>query len=116
MVVPAKNAFGGVFRGLSGAELVGVGVTGGRVSAGAGGFVLGVEDRVEVVGLARVPLAPARGVNMRAHLGIEEDDGSIGAPWPAQEDVALAGLGDEAAMIEDEGGLLFGRYLPCAVR
>jgi hypothetical protein len=92
-------------------ELVRFGLAGGWVGAGADGFVLRVEDGVEPVRDAGGPLAPACGFDVALHHAVQVDDGGIVSPWAAEEDVLLAGLGGEVAVVEDEGGLLVGEVL-----
>ena len=98
VVGAGEEGCGVVLFGLGGGELVGVGIAGGGVGAGAGGFVFGVEGGVEVVGLAGVPFQPACGSDVIAHDGVEVDDGGVGTPRAAEEDVRFAGLGGEAAV------------------
>jgi len=61
--------------------------------------------------LARMPLAPARRFDMGSHLGVEEDHGRIGAPGSTEIDMGFSRFGGEAAMVEDERGLLIGQKL-----
>lgn len=111
MVGSDEEAFSFVLLRLLGGELVGVRVTRCRIRARAGRLVLGIEDSVEIMCLTGMPLVPSGGINVRSHLAVEINDGSVGAPWPAKVNVRLAGVGGEAAVVEDEGGLLVGEVL-----
>ena len=91
---------------LTRGELVRVRIAGSRICARAGGVVLGVEDRIEVVRLTRMPFAPARRLNVTVHLAVQVNHRRIRPPWPPQEDMLLARIGGEMAMIEDERGVL----------
>jgi hypothetical protein len=108
VVGSGEEAFRFVLLRLFGGELVGVRVACCRIRTRASRFVLGIEDSIEIMRLTRMPLVPSDGINVRAHLAVEINDGSVGAPWPAKVNVRLAGLGGEAAVVEDEGGSLVG--------
>ena len=58
-----------------------------------------------------MPLAPARWFDTGSHLGVEEDHGCVGAPGSTKIDMGFSRFGGEAAMVEDEGGLLIGKIL-----
>ena len=111
MVGSGKEAPSFVQLRLVGSELVGVRVARCRIRARAGRFVLGIEDGIEIMRLTGMPLVPSGGVNVSAHLAVEINDGSVGAPWPAKVHMRLPGLGGEATVVKDEGGLLLGEVL-----
>src|ERR1700679_1444831 len=61
--------------------------------------------------LAWLPLAPARWFDVGSHLGVEEDHGRVWAPGSTKIDVTFSRFGSQAAMVEDERGLLIGQIL-----
>src|ERR1700677_3839566 len=61
--------------------------------------------------LAGMPLAPARWFDVGSHLGVEEDHGRIWTPGSTKIDVGFSRFGGQAAVVEDERGLLIGQIL-----
>src|SRR6478609_4647981 len=50
-----------------------------------------------------MPFAPACGINVVAHLGVEVEHGCIRAPWTAKKHLAdHVGVGGELAAIDDK--------------
>ncbi len=56
--------------------------------------------------LTRVPLVPANRIDVRAHDAVQVDDRGVRTPRTAKVYVRQAGFTGQAAMIEDERGLL----------
>src|SRR5450759_4292415 len=83
---------------------------------------LAVTHRVHVVGLARVPLAPSRRLDVRAHLGIEKHHAGIRPPVTPQPHTGHPGRSRQFAPLEYERAVLPGgafslrRNVPDGVR
>src|SRR5215469_9168043 len=99
VVFAAKENFGAELVGFGFREVLGPRDAGGGVGAGTFGIELSVESSLFGFGLA--PVAPTGGRDVVAHPAVEIDHARIVTPRPAERDVFHAGLGGEAAVLED---------------
>ncbi len=108
VVVSGEEVCGQVGLGLLGGELVGERLAGRWVCSWSVRLEFGIGRGLQPVCLALVPLGPALRLDVRAHLGVEEDDGGFVAPWESEVDLAGTGVGGQAAVVEDVTGVLAG--------
>src|ERR1700677_2904509 len=105
--IPAiKKSFGLKLRCFRSREKLGVRFALAHMRTGSGGVVFSIVDRLNRVGFPRVPLAPACGKNVRAHLGVEKDHLRIRTPWPAKPDILRASRSRQRAVVEDKAAVL----------
>src|SRR4029078_5336841 len=105
MIGASEDSRGLVSSSLGGGELLGVWIAFVDVRARTGRVVFGVEDRLHVVRFTGVPFAPAGGLDVRTHFGIQGEHARQRAPRAAQPDVRHAGLRGQLAMVEYEQAL-----------